>query len=196
MRGDAWVFAIFHFLSVCGIRGSTVTSHCSREGFHYPLSSHCYGAGRVNAVCGLGVSRIMLDCFCTTNVDDAGRANGSGFLISDDGLVVTNNHVLEGLRSIHAERVELHFADGRVYLARMVAADPQADIGLLKIQPRATSPLPSFRFLKPGSAAALEPGDDIHVLGAPLGGKLTVATGIYGTQLRGVSLSQSHWPAP
>ena len=79
--------------------------------------------------------------------------------------------------------LQLHFDDGRVYLAQMLASDPQSDIGLLKIVPHPASPLPAFPFLKPGRAAELDPGDVIHVLGAPLGGKLTVASGIYGNSM-------------
>jgi S1-C subfamily serine protease len=98
------------------------------------------------------------------------QANGSGFLISEDGIVVTNAHVIDGMRRIGAQRVELSFGDGRVFLAQPLASDARSDIGLLQVLN--APPLP---YLRPGRCRDLEPGDVVHVLGAPLGGNLTLS---------------------
>lgn len=131
----------------------------------------------------VSVLRRALPCVARVQgVSNIGRANGSAFIISEDGVCVTNAHVISGLRDIHAERIELHFDDGHVQQARILAADPLSDIGLLKIVPHNVGPgaPPSFPFLNLGKASDLEPGDVVHAIGAPLGGKLTVSSGTFG----------------
>ena len=58
-----------------------------------------------------------------------GTALGSGFIISADGYVVTNNHVIE-----NADQIEIEFFDGRLMEATVVGTDPKTDIALLKVK--------------------------------------------------------------
>src|SRR5882757_2256344 len=93
--------------------------------------------------------------------------SGSGFLISTDGFVVTNNHVIENARDI---RVSL--ADGRTVNAELKGTDPSTDIAVLKIYERGLKAL-SF-----ANSEALQPGQIAIAIGNPLGLQHTVTAGV------------------
>ncbi len=101
--------------------------------------------------------------------DEAPRARGigSGFIISADGYVVTNHHVVRG-----AEKVTVRFNDRREYTAKVVGSDPQSDIALLKID---ASGLPT---VKVGSSSDLKVGQWVFAIGAPFGLERTATQGI------------------
>lgn len=94
-------------------------------------------------------------------------ASGSGFIISTDGFVVTNNHVIEGAREI---RVSL--ADGRMVNAELKGADPSTDIAVLKID---VAGLKSLSF---ADSEVLQPGQIAIAIGNPLGLQHTVTAGV------------------
>ena len=94
-------------------------------------------------------------------------ASGSGFIISTDGFVVTNNHVIEGAREI---RVSL--ADGRMVNADLKGTDPSTDIAVLKID---VTGLKSLSF---ADSEALQPGQIAIAIGNPLGLQHTVTAGV------------------
>ncbi|HXB08136.1 MAG TPA: trypsin-like peptidase domain-containing protein [Puia sp.] len=94
-------------------------------------------------------------------------ASGSGFIISTDGFVVTNNHVIEGAREI---RVSL--ADGRMVNAELKGADPSTDIAVLKID---VSGLKSLSF---ADSESLQPGQIAIAIGNPLGLQHSVTAGV------------------
>ena len=100
---------------------------------------------------------------------DGGNATGSGFVIDDEGHVVTNQHVVEGV-----ERVTVRFADGEESGARVVGADASTDVALLELDnvPEGVEPL------ELGSAASLEIGDLLVAIGSPFGLQGTVTSGI------------------
>ncbi len=84
---------------------------------------------------------------------------GSGVLIGEDGLIITNVHVIDG-----AKRIFATFSDGREFPATVVAADPLQDIALLKIEGRdLPDPLPL------GDSDSLQIGEDVIALGNPFG---------------------------
>jgi len=93
---------------------------------------------------------------------------GSGFIISDDGQIVTNHHVVDG-----ADSVTVKLADGRSYAAEVLGSDPLTDIALLKVT--ADDALPTVAF---GSSAALRVGDEVVAVGNPFGLGGTVTSGI------------------
>ncbi|MEE2566964.1 Do family serine endopeptidase [Hyphobacterium marinum] len=100
--------------------------------------------------------------------DDAPRiANslGSGFVIDPDGVVVTNNHVID-----EADEVEVTFPDGRTFPAEIVGRDPATDLAVLRIQ--SDDPFPHVSF---GDSDAARVGDWVIAIGNPfgLGGSLT-----------------------
>ena len=83
---------------------------------------------------------------------------GSGFLISDDGVVITNHHVIDG-----ADSIKVLMADGKTYDATVVGSDATADIAVLKIK---ASGLPYLTF---GDSEAMRVGDTVCAIGNPLG---------------------------
>ncbi|HXB94678.1 MAG TPA: trypsin-like peptidase domain-containing protein [Puia sp.] len=94
-------------------------------------------------------------------------ASGSGFIISSDGFVVTNNHVIENAREI---RVSL--ADGRTVNAELKGADPSTDIAVVKID------VTGLKVLSFADSEALQPGQIAIAIGNPLGLQHTVTAGV------------------
>ncbi len=101
------------------------------------------------------------------------QAVGSGFIISADGYIVTNNHVISLDREGQADEVTVKLSDGKQYTARIVGRDSESDIAVLKID--APAPLP---FVKFGDSAKARAGDWIIAIGNPFGLGGTVTSGI------------------
>lgn len=104
---------------------------------------------------------------------------GSGFIISPDGFIVTNNHVVEGADVI---RVNISSKSKKedAYAAEVVGTDPETDLALLKIK---ANDLP---FLKFGDSNALEVGEWVVAIGSPLGLDHTVTAGIVSAKGRNI----------
>jgi serine protease Do len=93
---------------------------------------------------------------------------GSGFVISSDGYIATNNHVVEDV-----DEIEVAFIDGTTVAAEVVGRDPATDIALLRVQTdKALTPLPL------GDSDSLRPGDWVIAIGNPFGLEHTVTAGI------------------
>ncbi|HOM13131.1 MAG TPA: trypsin-like peptidase domain-containing protein [Rubrivivax sp.] len=92
---------------------------------------------------------------------------GSGVIVSADGLLLTNNHVVEG-----ASDIEVQLADGRQARAQLVGTDPETDLALLKIT---LQPLPVIAL---GDMRALQVGDVVLAIGNPFNVGQTVTSGI------------------
>lgn len=107
-------------------------------------------------------------------------SGGSGFVISPDGLVVTNFHVVEGATS-----VKVHLGD-RDYPAEVKGTDKATDIALLKID--AGRPL---RYLELGDSDAVRVGDWVMVVGNPLNLDKTVTTGVVSAKGRSIGISDA-----
>ena len=86
-----------------------------------------------------------------------GTALGSGFIISADGYVVTNNHVIE-----NADQIEIEFFDGRLMEATVVGTDPKTDIALLKVKAK-----DKLRFVRFGDSNKAKVGDWVLAIGNP-----------------------------
>ena len=96
------------------------------------------------------------------------RGSGSGFIIRNDGLIITNNHVVEG-----ATDITVNLPDEREYAATILGRDPKTDLAVLKIE--AGAPLPAARL---GDSADLRVGDWVMAIGNPFGLSNTVTAGI------------------
>lgn len=96
-----------------------------------------------------------------------GTSQGSGFIISEDGFLVTNNHVIKG-----ASEVSVKFSDGRELDAKVIGTDPKTDLALLKIESNAKFTPIKFAADKP------RVGDWVVAVGNPFGLGGTVTTGI------------------
>ncbi|MCR2801224.1 trypsin-like peptidase domain-containing protein [Microbacterium sp. zg-Y818] len=114
---------------------------------------------------------------------------GSGVILSEDGYVVTNTHVvtLDGATSDAALTVTT--ADGRVYDAEIVGLDPMYDLAVIKLQD--ASGLTPIEF---ADSADLNVGDEAVAVGAPLGLANTVTTGIVSALNRSISIASSAAP--
>ena len=104
-------------------------------------------------------------------------ALGSGFVISEDGFVVTNNHVIEG-----ADEILIEFFEGGELPAEVVGTDPNTDIALLKVE--AEEPLDFVSF---GDSDTARVGDWVMAMGNPLGQGFSVSAGIVSARNRALS---------
>ena len=98
---------------------------------------------------------------------------GSGFIISADGFVVTNNHVVAPNNRATLEEITVTMPDGREYEAELIGADPASDLAVLKISSNETFPFVQF-----GDSSAARVGDWVVAIGNPFGLGGTVTSGI------------------
>ena len=101
------------------------------------------------------------------------RGEGSGFVVSPDGYIMTNAHVID-----RASEVTVRFTDRREYLAKVVGVDERTDIAVLKIEAKN---LPFVRFGDPGS---LKVGEWVVAIGSPFGFENSVTAGIVSAKSR------------
>lgn len=108
------------------------------------------------------------------------RSGGSGVIISTDGYIVSNNHVVEGASEL---KITLH--DGSSYTAKTIGTDPATDIALIKIESK--EPLSMLEF---GNSEELKLGEWVLAVGNPFGLTSTVTAGIISA--KGRSLGMAH----
>ncbi|QIE57708.1 DegQ family serine endoprotease [Pikeienuella piscinae] len=102
---------------------------------------------------------------------------GSGFVIDPDGIVVTNNHVIED-----ADEIVVNFSDGTTLPATLIGTDPKTDIALLKLTPPAPLVFVSF-----GDSSASRVGDWVLAIGNPFGLGGSVSAGIISARNRDIN---------
>jgi Do/DeqQ family serine protease len=108
------------------------------------------------------------------------QSSGSGVILSDDGYVVTNNHVIEG-----ASKIEVVLNDKRTYVAELVGTDPNTDIALLRIGEK------NLPFLKLGNSDDVKVGQWVVAVGNPFNLNSTVTLGIVSAMGRNIDLIRS-----
>jgi serine protease Do len=106
-----------------------------------------------------------------------GRSSGSGVIISADGYIVTNNHVIE-----NSTRIDISLEDNTRYSARVVGTDPTTDLALLKIE---ASDLPFVRF---GDSDKTRVGEWVLAVGNPFDLTSTVTAGIISAKARNIGI--------
>lgn len=102
--------------------------------------------------------------------------SGSGVIISEDGYIVTNNHVVDG-----AEKLEITLNDNRKFNARVIGTDPNTDIALLKISATKLTPIVF------GNSDNVKVGEWVLAVGNPFGLNSTVTAGIVSAKARGIN---------
>ena len=102
---------------------------------------------------------------------------GSGFVVDGAGLIVTNNHVVEG-----ADSIEVHFQDDTVLKAELVGRDPKTDLAVIRVKP--AKPLPAVSF---GDSDRLRIGEWVVAIGNPFGLGGSVSLGIVSARNRDIS---------
>ncbi|MFJ6697001.1 S1C family serine protease [Streptomyces sp. NPDC091272] len=110
----------------------------------------------------------------------AGASTGSGVIITADGEIVTNNHVVAG-----ADSVKVTLSTGKSYTAKVVGTDPDKDLALIKLQD--ASKLPTAKL---GSSSGVKVGDEVVAIGSPEGLSGTVTSGIVSALDRDVTVSK------
>ena len=105
--------------------------------------------------------------------DQVAVAAGTGFIIDKAGLIITNNHVVEGATKI---QVSLYGdEDGQTYDARIIGRDPLTDSALIELTQKPGHTLPEMKF---GDSAQIQPGDWVMAIGNPFGLTHTVSVGV------------------
>ncbi len=105
------------------------------------------------------------------------RSLGSGFIIESDGLIVTNNHVIED-----ADEISVVLADDTIFEAEVIGRDPQGDLALIKVE--TDRPLPTLKW---GDSDDMRVGDWSVAIGNPFGIGVTVTAGIVSARSRQLS---------
>ncbi|MGH6848677.1 MAG: S1C family serine protease, partial [Methylocella sp.] len=113
----------------------------------------------------VGPSVVRLDI---RHGDRARVGSGSGVIVSPDGLILTNSHVVQG-----AKRAEVMTLDGRSYSGRVLGDDPDTDLALVRVDEDAT--LPSAKL---GNSKKLKPGEIAIAIGNPFGFDASVTAGV------------------
>ena len=103
------------------------------------------------------------------------RGLGSGVILSTDGYIVTNNHVIDG-----ADRLEVTLNDNSIYNATVIGTDPTTDVALLKIE------ADNLHVIPIGNSDELKVGEWVLAVGNPFGFTSTVTTGIVSAKARSV----------
>jgi len=108
---------------------------------------------------------------------------GSGFVLHEDGFIVTNAHVIEGV-----ERIKVVFPDGREYRARRVSAEAGKDLAVLAIETEERLP-----FVELGRSSDLMIGETVIAIGNPYGYANTVTSGVVSATGRDLRVTEDFW---
>lgn len=112
-------------------------------------------------------------------------ASGSGAIISQDGYIVTNNHVIEG-----ADEITVNLADKKSYKAKLVGADPSSDLAVIKIDAK------DLPFLLYGNSDEVKVGQWVLAVGYPLNLEATVTAGIVSAKSRTLDINRRQSKSP
>lgn len=104
---------------------------------------------------------------------------GSGVIVSSDGYIVTNNHVVEG-----ADRISVHLNDNRVFEGKIIGRDPSTDLALLKIDAK------DLATIAYGNSDNVRVGEWVLAVGNPMNLTSTVTAGIVSAKARNINLLQ------
>jgi serine protease Do len=113
------------------------------------------------------------------------QAAGTGFIIDKSGLILTNNHVVEG-----AQKIEVSLFgedDGQEYAARVVGRDPLTDSALIELTEKPDHALPEVKF---GDSSQMQPGDWVMAIGNPFGLAHTVSVGVISATSRSFPVAE------
>ena len=158
-----------------------------------PLVGDSFQPARIYAARRSGV--VTIYALFGGDDDDAGTQQGSGFIVSDDGLVLTNSHVVttagEGGNSVvrNARAVYVQFADGDRVQARIVGHDPFTDVAVVRVDPaaHAVSPVPL------GDSSEVVVGAPVAAIGSPFGNETSLTVGVVSATGRSIASLTSRY---
>ncbi|GAB2752890.1 S1C family serine protease [Streptomyces bullii] len=151
--------------------GDTVAASSSTSTTVVPSSQKGTVAGVAKAV---GPSIVEINA--TSN---SGASTGSGVIITSDGEIITNNHVVAG-----AQQIKVSTSDGKTYTARVVGTDSKKDLALIKLEGAS-----GLKTATLGDSAGVQVGDEVVAIGSPEGLTGTVTSGIVSALNRDVTVS-------
>lgn len=117
------------------------------------------------------------DQFMPFGQQQPSASSGSGVIISDDGYIVTNNHVVDD-----GEKIEVILSDKQSYEAKVIGTDPSTDLALLKIEEK------NLPFITFGNSDSVEVGEWVLAVGNPFNLESTVTAGIVSAKGRNINL--------
>ncbi|MDQ6776186.1 MAG: trypsin-like peptidase domain-containing protein [Actinomycetota bacterium] len=166
---------------------AAIATACGSSGAKHARVPSASGSGAAAGASGFDASAIyhrdargvvtVISVFPNSGAAGGETLQGSGFVISTSGQVVTNAHVVSataGATTRRASAVYVQFPDGNEIPARIVGADPNADVALLAIDPSGLS----LRPLALGSSASLAVGAQVAALGSPFGEAGSLSVGV------------------
>jgi serine protease Do len=120
--------------------------------------------------------------FFEAQASERETGSGSGVIVSSDGIIVTNNHVIEPRTTRRGEeivpRIQVRLYDGRKVTAKLLGRDPRSDIAVLKVEANNLTPI------ELGASGSLEIGEWVMAVGNPLGFENTVSVGVVSSTKR------------
>lgn len=141
-----------------------------------PAQPSASGAADTSDAMVAAVQKVSPAVVTVLNSGPQGSGSGSGVIISDQGYILTNNHVVEG-----ASQLAVVFNDGSRVDARLVGTDPLNDVAVIQV----SGQLPGVAVI--GDASALQPGEQVLAIGSPLGNfRNTVTAGVISALNRSV----------
>jgi putative serine protease PepD len=166
-------------LALCsGVTGAVVATSFDDGGFELPVSNNAAPV----------VDRSTLSAVAEATQPSVvsiatGSGEGSGVVLSKDGYILTNNHVVESARS---DSVTVTLSDGKKVKAKVVGTDPKTDLGVVKAE--ATTDLVPAKF---ANSDQVKVGDTVLAIGSPLGLQGSVTSGIISAKDRTIRAGQS-----
>ena len=136
----------------------------------------------INSISQSGVSYSIYDMLFGNGGKQTQVSSGSGVIFTQDGYVITNNHVVET-----AEKIEVLY-NKKVYVAELIGTDPSTDLAVLKIKENG---LPAIVF---GSSASLNVGEWVVAVGNPFSLTSTVTVGIVSAKGRSINVVSDKFP--
>ncbi|HVG11589.1 MAG TPA: trypsin-like peptidase domain-containing protein [Flavisolibacter sp.] len=130
------------------------------------------------------------DFFGGPNSSPEQRASGSGILISEDGYIVTNNHVISNGGTGVADELTVTLHNRKTYKAKLIGRDPSSDLAVLKIDGN------KFPFLLYGNSSNLQLGQWVLAIGYPLTLETTVTAGIISATGRSININRRQSESP
>lgn len=125
-----------------------------------PMTPEELYAANLGSCVGITVSTTSVNIFGQTTTS---AASGSGFVLTQDGYIVTNYHVIEDAANDSSVSIEVSFANGDKYTAKLVGGEQDNDVAVLKIEATGLTPITL------GDSDKLVVGEDVYAIGNPLG---------------------------
>jgi len=161
-------------LKAVNFRSDSSSRFSGAVNFEFAAKTVTPAVVHIRTVFGLGsFSMNALDSYMNPHA----QSSGSGVIISDDGYIVTNHHVIEDATSI-----EVVMNNNQRYFAKLIGKDPSTDLALLKIKAR------TLPFVKYGNSDALTLGEWVLAIGNPFDLNSTVTAGIISARARNIGI--------